>query len=147
MTGTGRPTSTLNPHRKLDVRFLQYNRVTISNLSTAGQFVAANITNPAKDFICWTATETPIGDPHTPQLQEPLLPQGQSHPRCSDLIYNGDIGGYTLADGSVNSAQCSLNWHPEIRAMPCRLIYNRGMAGSAVDDNRKAKKRQDIFKC
>lgn len=77
---------------------------TISNLSTAGQFVAANITNPAKDFICWTATETPTGDPHTPTVTRTVTPTRTiTSTPVPDLIYDGDTAAYKLADGSVNS--------------------------------------------
>jgi len=79
-----------------------------SNLSTSGRFVAANITNPAKSFICWTPTETPSGTPHTPTATRTITPTKTITPTpVPDLIYDGDIGGYTLADGSVGAGTIS----------------------------------------
>lgn len=71
----------------------------LSKLSTAGNFVYTNMNNPAKSFICGTATITPTptiyaGTPtstYTVTITPTQLPW--------DLIYNGDTTGYTLADG------------------------------------------------
>ncbi len=80
----------------------------LSNLSTSGKFVAANITNPAKSFVCWTATETPTGTPHTPTATRTITPTKTITPTpVPDLIYDGDTAGYTVADGSVGLGNIS----------------------------------------
>ncbi len=68
-----------------------------SNLTTAGLFVYNNMNNPPKAYYCGTLTPTITGTPPTPTITPTITVTPTNLP--SELIYDGDTPGLTLADG------------------------------------------------
>jgi hypothetical protein len=69
----------------------------LSSLTTAGNYVYTQISNPAKTYYCGTLTPTITGTPPTPTITPTITVTPTQLPW--DMIYDGDTPGLQLADG------------------------------------------------